>query len=60
MLQFYENGVLQVRHPRMSSDIDGTLPEQFTKAHPEYGAGNIQQMHTHYRMIEFDKGGILS
>lgn len=38
------NGMPQVRHPQVFVDKDVTPLELFSKEHPEYGAGNIQQI----------------
>lgn len=58
-LQLYENGAPKVRHPRMFGDRGGVPLEPFTKAHPQYGVGNIQQMYADSRIIEFGKIDIL-
>ncbi|WP_205950406.1 hypothetical protein [Pantoea stewartii] len=58
-LQLYENGVPQVRHPRMFGDQKDAPLEPFTEAYPEYGAGKIEQMHADNKIIEFDKVDIL-
>ena len=58
-LQLYENGVPQVRTPRMFGDRPGAPLEPFTKAYPEYGQGNVQQLHAENRVINFDKIDIL-
>lgn len=49
----------QVRHPRVFGDRDGAPLEPFTKAYPEYGAGNVLQMYADKRIINFDKVDIL-
>lgn len=58
-LQLYENGVPQVRTPRMFGDRPGAPLEPFTKAYPEYGLGNVQKLHAVNRVINFDKFDIL-
>lgn len=58
-LQLYENGVQQVRTPRMFGDIPEAPLEPFTKAYPEYGPSNVQQFHAENRVINFDKIDIL-
>lgn len=58
-LQLFENGVPQVRTPRMFGDRPGAPPEPFTKAYPKYGEGNVQQLHAENRVINFDKIDIL-
>ncbi|HCT5809148.1 TPA: RHS domain-containing protein, partial [Enterobacter hormaechei] len=58
-LQLYENSVPQVRTPRMFGDRPGAPLEPFTKAYPEYGQGNVQQLHAENRVINFDKIDIL-
>ncbi|MGC0785036.1 hypothetical protein WKH27_07105 [Pantoea agglomerans] len=49
----------QVRHPRVFGDKDVTPLELFSKTHPDYGAGNIQQIYADNRIINFDKVDIL-
>lgn len=43
----------------MFGDRGGVPLEPFTKAHPQYGVGNIQQMYADSRIIEFGKIDIL-
>lgn len=51
-LQLCDKGVPQVRHP-------GTPLEPFTKANPEYGKGDIEQLHADNRVIKFDRVDII-
>ena len=48
-----------LRPPRMFVDRPGAPLEPFTKAYPEYGQGNVQQLHAENRVINFDKIDIL-
>ncbi|WP_431621366.1 hypothetical protein, partial [Enterobacter bugandensis] len=45
--------------PRMFVDRPRAPLEPFTKAYPEYGQGNVQQLHAENRVINFDKIDIL-
>ncbi|WP_226859543.1 hypothetical protein, partial [Enterobacter cloacae complex sp. P14RS] len=45
--------------PRMFVDRPRALLEPFTKAYPEYGQDNVQQLHAENRVINFDKIDIL-
>lgn len=58
-LQLYDKGVPQVRHPRMFGDKPGAPLEPFTKAYPEYGKGDIEQLHADNRVIQFDRVDII-
>ncbi len=43
----------------MFGDRPGAPLELFAKAYPEYGQGNVQQLHAENRVINFDKFDIL-
>ncbi|MFY1039473.1 hypothetical protein A7P61_15850 [Pantoea agglomerans pv. betae] len=58
-LQLYENGVPQVRHPRMYGDKIGAPLEPFTAAYPKFGKGGVEQMYAENRMVHFDEVNIL-
>lgn len=45
ILQLYENGVPQVRHPSMCGDEIGAPLEPFTASYPKFGKGGVEQMH---------------